>query len=80
MKKLLLSLILTSIFSTSFATCFDGLKNEENYNKVNLSPEQQVFKQSGKIQITEFFWYGCPHCFHMEPMIKDYLSKHRNLK
>ena len=20
----------------------------------------------GKIEISEFFWYGCPHCFHFE--------------
>ncbi len=26
------------------------------------------------IEVREFFWYGCPHCFHLEPHIKDWLK------
>jgi thiol:disulfide interchange protein DsbA len=22
---------------------------------------------SDRIEVTEFFWYGCPHCFDLEP-------------
>jgi len=25
-----------------------------------------------KIEVTEFFWYGCPHCFHFEPYIEKW--------
>ena len=21
----------------------------------------------GKIEVLEFFWYACPHCYHLEP-------------
>jgi len=24
----------------------------------------------GKIEVVEFFWYGCPHCFAFEPAIE----------
>jgi thiol:disulfide interchange protein DsbA len=24
----------------------------------------------GKIEVIEFFWYGCPHCIHLEPMVE----------
>ena len=24
---------------------------------------------SGKIEVIEFFWYGCPHCFAFEPVV-----------
>ena len=27
-----------------------------------------------KIEVLEFFWYGCPHCYHFEPYIKDWLK------
>ncbi|MFZ4701138.1 MAG: thiol:disulfide interchange protein DsbA/DsbL [Candidatus Methylumidiphilus sp.] len=27
-----------------------------------------------KIEVLEFFWYGCPHCYHFEPHIKDWLK------
>ncbi|MCK9284953.1 MAG: thiol:disulfide interchange protein DsbA/DsbL [Rhodocyclaceae bacterium] len=26
----------------------------------------------GKIEVSEFFWYGCPHCFHFEPALKQW--------
>ncbi len=25
-----------------------------------------------KIEVVEFFWYGCPHCFQFEPHIKEW--------
>ena len=82
MKKFMLSVLLSSIFTASFAaTCMDGLKSGVNYNSINLTSEQKVYQETKeKIQITEFFWYGCPHCYHMEPMIKDFLAKHPNVE
>lgn len=28
-----------------------------------------------KIVVTEFFWYGCIHCFHFEPMLEEWAAK-----
>jgi thiol:disulfide interchange protein DsbA len=28
----------------------------------------------GKIEVAEFFWYGCPHCYHFEPSITAWLK------
>ncbi len=39
-----------------------------------LKPSQPV--ESGKkIEVLEFFWYGCPHCYHFEPEIKGWLKR-----
>lgn len=27
------------------------------------------------IVVQEFFWYGCPHCYHFEPFLTKWLSK-----
>lgn len=27
-----------------------------------------------KIEVAEFFWYGCPHCYHFEPSIVAWLK------
>lgn len=27
-----------------------------------------------KIEVAEFFWYGCPHCYHFEPNITVWLK------
>lgn len=26
----------------------------------------------GKIEVLEFFWYACPHCFHLEPFVNKW--------
>lgn len=28
-----------------------------------------------KVEVLEFFWYGCPHCFDLEPLINAWLKK-----
>ena len=38
-----------------------------------LNPPQPT-EGGGKIEVTEFFWYGCPHCYSMEPMIAAWLK------
>ena len=30
---------------------------------------------NGKIEVIEFFWYGCPHCYAFEPMIEAWAKK-----
>lgn len=29
----------------------------------------------GRVEVTEFFWYGCPHCYRLEPYIENWLAK-----
>jgi protein dithiol oxidoreductase (disulfide-forming) len=29
----------------------------------------------GKIEVLEFFWYGCPHCYSLEPLIESWSRK-----
>ncbi|WP_283151107.1 thiol:disulfide interchange protein DsbA/DsbL [Silvimonas soli] len=31
-------------------------------------------QQPGKIEVIEFFWYGCPHCFHVEPYVEKWAA------
>ncbi|MCS6763666.1 MAG: thiol:disulfide interchange protein DsbA/DsbL [Candidatus Protistobacter heckmanni] len=40
----------------------------EGKDFLTVKPPQPVDGQ-GKIVVTEFFWYGCPHCFELEPSI-----------
>ncbi|MCU7960335.1 MAG: thiol:disulfide interchange protein DsbA/DsbL [gamma proteobacterium symbiont of Bathyaustriella thionipta] len=30
--------------------------------------------QPDKIEVLEFFWYGCPHCYHFEPEVSAWLE------
>ncbi|HUJ01563.1 MAG TPA: thiol:disulfide interchange protein DsbA/DsbL [Usitatibacter sp.] len=38
-----------------------------------VSPPQPT-ESNGKIEVIEFFWYGCPHCYHLEPMVNAWLK------
>jgi thiol:disulfide interchange protein DsbA len=34
-----------------------------------------VLPRTGKVEVIEFFWYGCPHCFAFEPTIEPWIAK-----
>ncbi len=29
----------------------------------------------GKIEVVEFFWFGCPHCYAFEPVLESWIAK-----
>ena len=37
-----------------------------------LNPAQPVETQ-GKIEVLEFFWYGCPHCYTLEALLEKWI-------
>lgn len=38
-----------------------------------LSPAQPTHNPE-KIEVIEFFWYGCPHCYSLEPLMGEWLK------
>ena len=30
---------------------------------------------TGKVEVVEFFWYGCPHCYAFEPLLEPWVAK-----
>lgn len=34
----------------------------------------QPTEDSSKIEVLEFFWYGCPHCYSLHPQLKTWLA------
>ena len=40
---------------------------------VELNPPQQV-ESGNKIEVLEFFWYGCIHCYNLEPRLEMWLK------
>jgi thiol:disulfide interchange protein DsbA len=35
----------------------------------------QAVATGNKIEVLEFFWYRCPHCFQLEPALESWLKK-----
>lgn len=39
-----------------------------------ISPSQPTTVEPGKVEVLEVFWLGCPHCFALEPYIRNWLK------
>jgi thiol:disulfide interchange protein DsbA len=39
-----------------------------------ISPAQPTTAAPGKVEVLEVFWLGCPHCFALEPYIRNWLK------
>jgi thiol:disulfide interchange protein DsbA len=37
-------------------------------------PSGSVVETDDKIEVREFFWYGCPHCYSLEPYLERWLK------
>ena len=62
---LTLSLIL---LAPVVACAQDGGSYEEGKHYDAISPAVRT-ASPGKIEVAEFFWYGCSHCYTFEPLI-----------
>ena len=46
----------------------------EGKDFTTLNPPQAV-DAAGKVDVVEFFWYRCPHCYNLEPVLTDWVKK-----
>lgn len=67
MKRLLMLLCLLPLPAAA-ATYVEG----RHYAEIALP---QAVETGNKIEVREFFWYGCPHCYDLEPAIEAWLKK-----
>ncbi|HYL89259.1 MAG TPA: thiol:disulfide interchange protein DsbA/DsbL [Burkholderiales bacterium] len=45
------------------------------YKYSELKPAQPISVEGKKIEVIEFFWYGCPHCYNLEPFLEPWAKK-----
>ena len=55
------------------APATEHFKEGANYRKV--VPAQPTTVAPGKVEVVEFFWYGCGHCFKLDPAIEAWRGK-----
>ena len=71
MKNMLLSLRLWAGL-TSGAVLAATPQLGEQFEQV---AQQITTDQPAKIEVMEIFWYGCPHCYHMEQPLDAWVKK-----
>jgi len=60
--------------------CLSGLvsaqspKIEEGFD-YRIMPIAQPVETKGKVEVIEFFWYGCPHCYDFEPELSAWVKR-----
>jgi thiol:disulfide interchange protein DsbA len=40
-----------------------------------IDPAQNTSVEAGQVEVIEFFWYGCPHCYRLEPSMQAWLEE-----
>lgn len=60
-------LLLTLGFAFAVSTAHAGELQAGRDFRLLETPK--VMSGKTRIEVTEFFWYGCPHCFDLEPII-----------
>ena len=55
---------LFALLSLSGLAGAQGQKVEEGFD-YRILPIAQPVEAKGKVEVIEFFWYGCPHCYDL---------------
>jgi thiol:disulfide interchange protein DsbA len=70
-NPLLAAVASTMASTTSTATAATGGSPwQEGVNYTRLVPAQPTSVAQGQVEVLEFFWYGCPHCYALDPLIE----------
>ncbi len=56
-----------------FLITFSGLLAAEPLGYETITPPQPT-QNPDKVEVIEFFWYGCPHCYSFEPTLSKWLQ------
>lgn len=70
MIKKLAAVALMTVFMPLAAMAANFVEGKDY--KVLASPS--LPSTPGMIEVREFFWYGCPHCFRLDPFIAEWLK------
>ena len=67
------STVAAATFSSS-AVAANGDKWQEGVNYQRVVPAQPTNVSAGQVEVLEFFWYACPHCYALEPVVAAWLK------
>jgi len=72
-KTFSLAVLSVLLFASPWAIAEEEVMEGVHY--LRITPAQPTNAPKGKVEITELFWYGCPHCFRFEPQLNAWLKK-----
>ncbi|MFK7854578.1 MAG: thiol:disulfide interchange protein DsbA/DsbL [Granulosicoccus sp.] len=71
-RRSLFSLVFLSCLSITATTAI-AQSNPDGYETLTTPVAvNPATAESGNVEVVEFFWFGCPHCFNFEPSINEW--------
>jgi thiol:disulfide interchange protein DsbA len=52
-----------------------AFKEGTQYVKLSTPAAVKLPSPDKKVEVVEFFWYGCPHCYAFEPILEGWVKK-----
>ncbi|MDB6086810.1 MAG: hypothetical protein JWN43_4691 [Gammaproteobacteria bacterium] len=62
----------TTAVASAAATAAGASQWQEGVNYTRLVPAQPTSVAAGQVEVLEFFWYGCPHCYAIDPLVESW--------
>lgn len=66
-------------FSSLWIISYASHASSKKLGYQELNPVIASLSVPGKVTLTEFFSYGCPACYAVEPMLKKWLAQHNDI-
>jgi thiol:disulfide interchange protein DsbA len=66
------STVAASTSSATAATLGGPAMWQEGVNYTRIVPAQPTEVPAGQVEVLEFFWYACPHCAAIDPMVESW--------
>ena len=74
MERRVLHVIVLFLFACGFA----GV-HAQDPSPVRLNVDYRLIEQQAvagpRIEVIDFFWYGCPHCYTFQPALEDWVKR-----
>lgn len=69
--RALLTTLAVGIFVAQPVLAAEPIEGKQ-YSRLQMP---QPTEANGKVEVVEFFWYGCPHCADFEPLLQAWVKK-----
>jgi thiol:disulfide interchange protein DsbA len=66
--------LVSALSATAFGTAVQAQRQPQegiHYRKLG----KRLPGTPGKVEVVEFFWYGCPHCYAFEDLLNPWIAK-----
>lgn len=71
LSQTVLALLTVGLLATAPSYAAEPIEGKQ-YTRLQMP---QPTEQNGKVEVIEFFWYGCPHCGDFEPTLHAWVKK-----